>query len=1352
MEGKNIVTKKSRDVYPLSPMQEALLFQVLYSPGSGVNIEQSVYPLSGPIDVEVFRLAWQQAADRHPALRTFFLWKKLKNPVQVANEDLEINLAQLDWRTIAAGEQEKKLQQWLRADRRREFELSEPPLLRFTLIRMGEQDHTFVWSWHHMLMDGWSASTVMEEVFTFYRALSEGKRTELPRSRPFRDYIAWLQRQSLSEAETYWRKALAGLSVSDHSATHKQQRLTVEDIESESDDSIFLSAEVTAALQNAARQSHITLNALVQGALGILLSRYYGQGDITFGELVSGRPAELEGIQSMVGFFLNVLPVRVKVDEHRDLGTWLQRLQANQAEARRYDYTPLFKLREWSGLPLAVPLFNVVLIFQNISAFKYSENGNSSLLPAGLQVRSAQHYGRVDSNQIALIVVPDEQLLLRMISDPAHIDSGTAKGMLSHFKNLLEAIAENADRKIYQLNMMSDDERQQVLRGWNSSDFEGGITKCIHQLFEEQVERTPDAVAVVDSKQALSYRELNRRANMLARQLQGIGVGLETRVAVYLERSVDLLVSLLGILKAGGAYLPLDAKYPAERLKFMMSDAGAVAVVTRRSLVNSLPEQNLRLLCLDEMDQDDRYAENSQTGDIKSDNLAYVIYTSGSTGIPKGVGITHGNAAAMVLGTRDEFSREWLGKMLASTSICFDLSVFEIFVPLSVGATVALMENALEITRIDPGRVTFLNTVPSLMVELVRIGWKAEGMPVVALAGEALRRGLVDDLYEKCGVERVYNLYGPTEDTTYSTVEAVRRDDQNEPSIGRALRGGQVYVLDSRCELVPAGAIGEIYLGGAGLARGYLGRPDLTAERFIPNPYSEAGGERLYKTGDQARYVTNAGIEFIGRVDHQVKLRGLRIELGEIESILIGHPGVRQAVVLDREGKGGDLRLVAFIVGDWTRMPTTEQVRSYLRKKLPEYSVPGRFVLVDEIPLTPNGKVNRAALLQHDTDARDDDARIVGPSDLLELQLIHLWETVLNVRPIGVTDNFVDLGGHSFLAIRLVAQMHKQFGEVIDLPAMLELGTIANIAKVLHGKVAAPSYSPLVAIQPKGLRQPFFCVHGIGGQVFGFYAMSRHLGENQPFYGLQSHLVTEEVVGKSIEETAAEYLQAIRTVQPEGPYLLGGYSFGGVVAFEMAQQLTRETQEVASVILLDTTCPLIMQQFPHDDEDECPYMSLVLRERAREMGKDLTLSADILRVLNPDDRFMLLFKVMKENGLIEDDTSQETAEAYIRGIIKQTRARNNAVRRYKPEVFRGKITSIQCADRAMLIQECETWRVSTDESRYGWTSLSTEPVDIYETPGSHETIIEEPHVKDLAERILTSFNTPLALSLTASQI
>jgi surfactin family lipopeptide synthetase C len=1358
MKGKNIVTKKSRDVYPLSPMQEALLFQVLYSPGSGVNIEQSVYPLSGPIDVEAFRLAWQQATDRHPALRTFFLWKKLKNPVQVANDDLEINLDQLDWRAVSADQQEHKLEEWLRADRRREFELSELPLWRLTLIQTGEQAHTFVWSWHHMLMDGWSASTVVEEVFTFYRALSEGKRAELPPSRPFRDYIAWLQRQDLSQAEAYWRKALAGLSSSDGLAARKQPRRMLEDRQTESDQSIFLSAEVTAALQNAARHSHITLNALVQGALGILLSRYYGQHDITFGELVSGRPAELEGIQSMVGLFLNVLPVRVKVDEHRDLGTWLQQLQANQAEARRYDFTPLFKLREWSGLPLAVPLFNVVLIFQNISAFQYSNGkGNSSSVTPGLQVRSARHYGRVDNNQMALIVVPDDQLLLRFISDRADVDSTTANSMISHLKNLLEAIAENGNGngKIYQLNMMSNDERQQVLRGWNSSDPECQVNKCIHELFEDQAKRRPDAIAGVDNNHALSYRELNRRADMLARRLRANGVGLETRVAVYLERSVELLVGLLGILKAGGAYLPLDAKYPAERLSFMMSDAEAIAVVTRRSLVSSLPEQNLRLVCLDEMDEGDQVnAEIGSPGSINSDNLAYVIYTSGSTGIPKGVGITHGNAAAMVLGTRDEFSRKSLERMLASTSICFDLSIFEMFVPLSVGATVVFTENALEIMRMEPGQVTFLNTVPSLMVELVRIGWKAEGLPVVALAGEALRRGLVDDLYEKCGVEKVFNLYGPTEDTTYSTVEYVKREEEKEPSIGRALKGGQVYVLDSQCELVPEGAIGEIYLGGAGLARGYLGRPDLTAERFIPNPYGERGGERLYKTGDQARYLTGAGIEFIGRIDHQVKLRGLRIELGEIESILIGHPGVRQAVVLDREGKGGDLRLVAFIVGDRDSMPTTDQVRSYLRKKLPEYSVPGRFVIVDEIPLTPNGKVNRAALLQHDTDAREDDSQIVGPSDLLELQLIHLWETVLNVRPIGVTDSFGYLGGHSFLAIRLVAQMHKQFGEVIDLPAMLELGTIANIAKVLHGKVVAPSPSSLVAIQPKGLRPPFYCVHGIGGQVFGFYAMSRHLGEDQPFYGLQSHPALQQVDGKSIEETATAYVEAIRTVQPDGPYLLGGYSFGGIVAFEMAQQLTREKQAVASVILIDTISPLMTQQFPHDDndEDESPYMSLVLRERAREMGKDVTLSADSLRALKPDDRFKLLFKIMKENGLIDDETSQEIAEAYLRGIIKHTRARHNAVRRYKPEVFRGKITLIQCADKAELVREFERWGVNTDESRYGWTSLSTESVDVYEIPGSHETIIQEPHVKALAQRVLISLNRPIALSLATSPV
>ena len=1051
------------DIYPLSPTQHGMLFHSLYAPESGHYIVQKRCTLSGEMNVPAFERAWQQVMDRHQVLRTAFVWEGLDEPVQVVNKRVELILHKLDWRELPAAEQQERLEAYLEAERRRGFKLSEAPLMRLALIRTSSRSYHFVWSYHHLLLDGWCNGLILSEVFTFYEAFSQGREVELKRSRPFRDYIAWLQGQDLSGAETFWRRTLEGFTAPtplrvDQLAEHEPRAEQGHD-----EESTALTLAVTESLQALSRKCHLTMNTLVQGAWALLLQRYSGETDVVFGEVVSGRPAEIKGVEAMMGVFINTLPVRVRVTPESQLIPWLERLQEQQVEAHQYEHSPLVQVQRWSQVPPGTPLFDSLLVYENYPMEASLRERGGSLRVEDVASFQAANY------PVTVTAAPIPNLTFNVKYDGTRFDRATVRRMLDHLRTLLEAIAANPERRLAEFEILTAEERSQLLDEWNDTAAAYPQGECLHQLFEEQVRRTPEAVALVFGEEKLTYLELNRRADRMASYLRSRGVGPEVLVGVCTGRSVEMVVALLGILKANGAYVALDPTYPVERLAFLLEDTRLSLLLTQERLVESLPSSRAKVVRLDaDWHLIEAARDEHPHAPVASDNLAYVIYTSGSTGQPKGVAIAHSSAVTLVHWASEAFSTEELSGVLAGTSIIFDLSVFELFVPLCVGGAVILAENALQLPELPAaGEVRLINTVPSAMTELIRTDLVPSTVRAINLAGEPLAAKLVEQLYERTKVERVLNLYGPSEDTTYTTWGVMERGPERGVTIGRPIANTQIYLLDEQMRPVPVGVIGELYIGGEGLARGYLGRPGLTAEKFVANPFSTRPGARLYRTGDMARYLPDGRIDFLGRADHQVKIRGFRIELGEIEAALHQHPRVRQSVVTVREAAPGDKRLVAYIVNAGEPV-TADELRSFVKQKLPAYMVPQAFVALAELPLTPNGKIDRPRLPAPETALAelDGDEENAARTPTQEM-LAGIWCEVLGLERIGLDDNFFELGGHSLLATQLGSRLREAFGvelplrELFDTPLLSEQAELIDEARRAGKGLESPPLVPV---------------------------------------------------------------------------------------------------------------------------------------------------------------------------------------------------------------------------------------------------------------------------------------------------
>jgi amino acid adenylation domain-containing protein len=1039
------------DTYPLSPMQQAMLFQYQLDPRSGLYIQQVLGSLHEELNVPAFHRAWERVLTRHPVLRTSFRWEETGEPMQDVHSHVSLPFEEQDWRALTAPSQQSRFAAFLKQDRKRGFDLSQAPLLRLALFRTGEADYRFVCTYHHIIADGGARYILLNEVFALYEAYCEGRDLEPERPRPYRDHIDWLRQKGSSDSEPYWRQLLKGFAAPTAVDVVPKTGRSDDGQERYGEQETRLAASVTAHLKSVAGQHHLSLNTFVQGAWAILLGRYAGEEDVVFGAVRGCRRSTVEGAGSIVGLFLNTLPVRVRIPPEQKLVPWLEELREQHIAVRDHEQTPLGHVVRWSDVPRGTPLFESIVVFDYARLNTRLRQQGESWLSRELRVIEDPAFAMV------LHAYSEAELLLRMLYDRRRFDDATIERMLGHLKTLLEGMAENLDRPLADLPILTAAERHQLLVEWNDTATDYPKDKCLHELFETQVERTPEAVALVFESEQLTYGDLNRRANQLAHYLQRLGVGPEVLVGVYMERSLEMVIALYGILKAGGAYVPLDPEYPPDRVAFMLEDAQVPVLLTQQRLAEGLPAHAAHVLCLDsEWQTVAQESVDSPVSAATADNLAYVIYTSGSTGRPKGAMNTHRGICNRLLWMQDAYHLTEADRVLQKTPFSFDVSVWEFFWPLLVGARLVVAQpgghkdSAYLVRTIVDQQITTLHFVPSMLQLFLedKDVQKCRSLKRVICSGEALPHELQQRFFERLDAE-LHNLYGPTEaavDVTYWQCQP--QSELKTVPIGRPVANTQLYVLDRHMQPVPTGVAGELYIGGVQVARGYLNRPELTAERFIPDPFRHEPDARLYKTGDLVRYLPDGNIEFLGRLDHQVKLRGFRIELGEIEAVLSLHPAIREAVVLLREDVPDDKRLVAYVVPKQQAPLTIGQLRDYLKEKLPEYMVPAAFVQLEALPLTPNGKVDRRSLPAPTWEGQSEKA-YVAPQNELQNIIAGIWRELLQVDRVGLDDSFFDLGGHSLLIMQAHHRLSEVTGRELSMTDMFRFPTIRTLTQYL---------------------------------------------------------------------------------------------------------------------------------------------------------------------------------------------------------------------------------------------------------------------------------------------------------------
>ncbi|HEX8318270.1 amino acid adenylation domain-containing protein, partial [Longimicrobium sp.] len=1046
-----VVPTERTGALPLSFAQERLWFIDRLEPESATYNIPTAMRLAGALDAAALERAVGEIVRRHEALRTVFA-EVDGSPVQVVTPFGGFALPVEDLSGLGEADREAAVGRRVGEETARPFDLAAGPLFRAALLRIGAEDHVLLLSMHHVVSDAWSLGVLFRELSALYAAYREGRESPLPElAVQYADYAVWQREQLTGEVLdrqlAYWKERLAGAPELLELPTDRP-RPAVQTSRGASVP-VELSPELLDRLQGLGRSEGATLYMVALSAFQVLLGTYAGSDDVVVGSPIAGRGRR--EVEELIGFFINTLVLRTDLSGDPSFRETLRRVREATLGAYAHQEVPFEKLVAELQPERSLshsPLFQVMFTLQNAGG----EGGALPGLKAG-GVGAAMEIAKFDLS-LALAATP-QGLRGTLNYSTDLFERGTAERMVGHLERVLEQVAADADVRLSRLELLGEAERALVLEEWNRTAAEYPADRCIHELFEAQAARTPDAAAVVHEADALTYRALNERANRLARHLVRQGVGGETRVGVCLGRGVEMVVALLAVLKAGGAYVPLDPAYPAERLAFTLSDSGVVVLLTQEALRAALPvPDGVTVVSVDgaaaEIARES--AERIERGATPR-SLAYLIYTSGSTGVPKGVAIEHESAVALVSWAAGVFTTEELSGVLASTSISFDLSVFELFLPLSLGGRVIVVENALALPQsAAAGQVRLVNTVPSAIVALLKAGGIPSGVRTVNLAGEPLRPAVVDALYGE-GIERVYDLYGPSEDTTYSTWTL--RQAGGPATIGRPISNTRAYVLGAALRPVPARVPGELYLGGRGLARGYLGRPGLTAERFVPDPFSGEPGARLYRTGDRARWRVDGTLEYLGRLDAQVKVRGFRIELGEVEAALRRNPAVTDCVVMAREDAPGDKRLVAYVVAG----VEADELREHLRRSLPEYMVPWAFVSLERLPLTPNGKLDRKALPAPEGSSYAARA-YEAPRTEAERKVAAVWAEVLGVESVGAHDRFFDLGGHSLLLVRVQARLREAFGQPVPITHLFRYLTVSALAAALEAPAPEPAAAP----------------------------------------------------------------------------------------------------------------------------------------------------------------------------------------------------------------------------------------------------------------------------------------------------
>jgi surfactin family lipopeptide synthetase A len=1322
------VTPRGNAALPLTFAQRQLWLHAQLAPDTSLYNEPLTVRRKGPLDVSALERSFTEIVRRHEAWRTTFRVED-GEPVQRVELPFEVKLPLIDLRRLPLAEREGEAMRLATEGARQPFDLAHGPLFRAKLVCLENEDYRLFITLHHLIFDGFSGYRVFfPELVALYDSFSQGKPSPLP-ALPFQfaDYALsqkeWMDDDGLARQRDYWRRQLAG-NLPALQLPISRMRPATQAFHGAMQ-SLTLPGELSDSLRVLSRQEGVTLYMTLLTAFNVLLQRYSGQEDILVGSNTAGR--NHPGSEKLLGYFLNTIVLRTDLSGTAagspTFRQVLDRVRRTTLDALSNDEAPLDRLvaelqpqRDANRNPLFQVLFSL--------------EPPVTVAEPGWDVTCIDVETGTTKFELCLVLDDrPEGLLCRFIYNTGLFDAEAIVRMGSHWQTLLESIVADPGQQISKLPLLTSAEREKILVEWNDSS-KLYQPRLVHELFEAQAEKTPHALAVKCGAEQRTFDQLNERADQLADHLRTLGAGADIPVALCVERSVEMIVGMLGILKSGAAYVPLDPTYPAERVAFMVGDCGAEVLVTTSGIAadrfSSTGSPRVRTVFLDSTDwrASDGSKQRSHVREPRVraslDNLAYITYTSGSTGGPKGVQVTHRNLAHSNHARLNYYS-DPVSSFLLLSSYAFDSSVAGIFHALTSGGTLVIPPAGDSrwapeqlAGLIAEQQISHVLTFPSLFADVLERAEPAQlaSLRCVIVAGEACPRPLVDAHYRLLSQASLFNEYGPTEATVWSSVYECE-PGETEPAvpIGRPIANTQLYVLDQNLQPVPTGVSGELYIGGEGVARGYINRPDLTDLSFIPNPFAPESGRKLYRTGDLVRHRADGNLEFLGRMDHQVKIHGLRIELGEIEAVLAAHPDVKEAVVVAHRTGSGDSKLMAFVTASAEYSTSSNELRAFLKTTLPGYMVPTAVRFLKTLPRTPNGKVDRQKLMAESGGEEKTRHEFSGPRNEIEKRLLTIWQGVLGNIGEDIGQDFFELGGHSLAAARLLARIEKEFGRSLSLAFVFQSPTIEQMAESLLSAGQTLRERAIVAIQPKGSLPPLFWVRP-GPR---FRLLAQKLGPDQPFLGLDLPFMDGNrlPVPYKFEDISALLIQVMREVQPKGPYYLGGLCVNAVIAYEIAQQLVREGEEVALLAMLDAH----NQAYYKNPFQDGRYSARIKYHLANLLKLDASqTTAYLLERLDEARR-----KIERVAWRLTSDHSGEDRLRNTDSIV------HPAFSRYEPQPYPGKIVLHQSSD----------WPSGPYfDFKLGWKDLVAGGIEFYSIPGNHRSMFTEPNVNLVTQKLL----------------
>ncbi len=1339
------------DVYPLTPLQQGMLFQWRLAPHTGVNIEQLVCVLPEEVSAQALRADWCRVIERHPALRTSFRWNSESDPRQEVHREGILDLKVHDLSPLSAAARDERLRSFLDEDRRLGFALDRLPLMRVSVFRFGPADYRMVWSVHHIILDARSFPGLLSQLFDPASAVD---------GPPFADFVRAMTARELDDAERFWRAQLSGVETpalpaqlarpayapgSRHPASSEIEHVLGPHLERE----ITIDAAGCERLRQFAASSGVTPNTLVQAAWALALSAHTGSFDVVFGTVRACRT----GHEHTQGMLINTVPFRVRIPRATALVDWLKALRAQQIAIREHERTPLSKVREWSGLPAGAPLIQTLLFFDD-RTIEGAMRARGVWQTRGITLLEKTPFA------LSLSAYFERALLLKLEYATEMFETSQIEELLGLVRLLLEVMPRDAAAEVCSLPTVTPEARER-LRGWGRAPLGLAEDRALPALIEAQAERRPDEIALVAEEQSeTTYRELNERANRLAHLLISRGLRSEACVGIAMPPSAEMVTAALAVMKAGAAYVPLDPSYPEARLATMIEDARPMLILSTGDHAKDLPLGLAPLLRLEDLDQ--CLLGQPRTNpmvEVSPRSTAVVIFTSGSTGRPKGVALTAGGIA----NHNASIVRQWeIGpgdRVLQLSTVNFDASIEEMFVPLTSGATLVIPgEATLAATSrlvrcLEREKITILDATTPLWHEIVHYlaEHDARVPGSVRLCHVGGERATLATYNKWLGVggDRVrwINAYGPTETTIESTLYEVPaaelgREMTSDPPIGRPLANTFTYVLDEARRLVPPGVAGELYIGGAGVARGYLNQPELTEERFLPDPFG-CDAATMYRTGDRVRYRADGELLYLDRVDGQIKLRGHRIELGEVEAHLLADVRVRDAAVVVRKAPSGGEALIAYVVlGAERSVPAPEELLGRLRERLPGFMVPALCMIVPAFPHTPSGKVDRNAL-PAPAWSRVPTDREPSPREGLLATVIELWEELLGVSNLRPSDEWFALGGDSLLAMRLASKIESRLGHTVPVALLMTHPTLGEYARALREELDSDELSHLLLIRDGARKKPCFLIHPVTGDALCYRALANTLDYDQAIYGVQMRGLEGGAGARlSIEALAADHVSEIQSVQRHGPYAIAGYSSGGLVAYAMACQLASLGEEVEFLGLIDSDVPPRLA-VPIDWKNP--------RHVAR-FGWNFLLAVWSLRYFTPRTALKIVMNkaetlvrglrpraVAPVDGLEQARADLQRLFVFDVGILSEQRIaliqeHLRAVESYLPPAYSGPVTLFASERQPIFAPRGRTM---------GWEAVAAGPIVVKKVKGNHANMLDAAFVGELAKLMSEALHPPL---------